>query len=233
MHLPQNLIPGAKVRFVLFDAVGTLIYVQPSVAEVYWKVGNRHGSRLSVEEIGKRFAESFARYQDRGATDEDHERQRWRSIVAEVLHDVSHEHNEPFEELWELFAQPGQWSLFSDVPEVWGELQRRRITVGIASNFDSRLRRICQSLSPLMNATHCFVSSEIGFSKPHPEFYRRVERALGAKPAEILLVGDSLIHDVEGARTAGWQAIHLERHRVNLSAPVDSRSMTSLTELLH
>ncbi|WP_141748315.1 HAD hydrolase-like protein, partial [Corynebacterium sp. HMSC071F07] len=33
----------------------------------------------------------------------------------------------------------------------------------------------------------------------------------GSTPAETLMVGDSLANDVEGARAAGLQAVHLRR----------------------
>ncbi len=217
-----------NARFILFDAVGTLIHVQPSVAEVYRNVGSRHGSRLTIEQIRQRFGESFALHQDGGPTDEAREHARWRAIVAEVLDDVPHAGGQPFEELWEAFSRPEQWSLFDDVPAVWAELQRRGLILGIASNFDLRLRPICRALPPLGNATHCFVSSQIGFPKPHRQFFRRVERELNADPAEILLVGDSIVHDVDGARAAGWQAIHLDRSAGLNAGP----SITSLTRLL-
>lgn len=219
--------PAVTVRFVLFDAVGTLIHVQPSVAEVYWVVGSRHGSQLTVEQIRERFGESFARHQDGGPTHEAHERERWRTIVAEVLHDIPHAGDQPFEELWTAFARPEQWSLFDDVAAIWTELQRRGLILGIASNFDLRLLPICRAFRPLRSAAHCFVSSQIGFPKPHREFYRGVEQALNAEPAEILLVGDSVVQDVEGALSAGWQALHLDRE----GAANTERSIVSLTDL--
>jgi putative hydrolase of the HAD superfamily len=218
----------SHVRFVLFDAVGTLIRVQPAVADIYRRVGIRHGSRLTVEQIGRGFGESFARHQSCAPTNEDCERGRWRKIVAEVLHDIPHAAEAVFEELWKLFAEPEQWALFHDVEPVWTELQRRGFVLGIASNFDMRLQPICQALPPLDGSAHYFVSSEIGFPKPHLEFYRCIERELNAEPAEILLVGDSLVQDVAGALAAGWQAIHIDRELDER----DERSIGSLGELL-
>lgn len=220
------------IRYVLLDAVGTLIHVRPSVAEAYWQVGSRHGSQLAVNDIRSRFETAFARNHDGGATCEDRERERWRTIVCEVLSDLSHAGEIPFQELWELFAQPEQWSLFPDVDPVWQQLKTQGFQIGIASNFDSRLRPICDALPPLHRADFCFVSSEVGFPKPHPEFYRRVQQALGASSSEILLVGDSFSNDVEGARQAGWQAIHLERNPMGKTGSVTHESISSLMELL-
>jgi putative hydrolase of the HAD superfamily len=202
---------ACDVRIILFDAVGTLIHVRPSVAEVYRRVGLRYGSQLTAEQIGRRFRESLARHQNGGRTNEPRERQRWRTIVAEVLDDIPQAGDHPFEELWDAFRQPEQWSLYNDVAEVWEELRCRGRVLGIASNFDSRLRTICQGLPLLRDAENIFISSEIGFPKPHPQFFHGVQRALRAEPREILLVGDSVEYDVEGALSAGWQAYHLDR----------------------
>jgi len=44
------------IRWVLFDAVGTLIEADPPVAEVYLAAARQFGSLLSVDEIQHRFA---------------------------------------------------------------------------------------------------------------------------------------------------------------------------------
>lgn len=43
------------------------------------------------------------------------------------------------------------------------------------------------------------------YGKPHTPVYRAVETALGAAPKRLLIVGDSLEHDIAGGATAGWQ----------------------------
>jgi putative hydrolase of the HAD superfamily len=218
----------AAVRYVLFDAVGTLIRVRPSVAEVYLAVGSRHGSRLGLREIGRRFADALRDSAVGSETCEDQERVRWQSIVASVFSDVPGADGRLFSELWDAFADPAQWSLFADVPAVWSQLQARGYQLGIASNFDSRLSSICRALAPLETASHYFVSSEIAFTKPHPEFFRRIGSALQARPDEILLIGDHPIQDVQGARSAGWHAIYLDRG----SKRRDGVSIGSLAEIL-
>jgi putative hydrolase of the HAD superfamily len=56
-----------------------------------------------------------------------------------------------------------------------------------------------------------FCSSQVGFAKPSPEFFQRVQHRLGWAPAEMLLVGDDPLRDCAAARQAGWQALHLAR----------------------
>ncbi|MEM9248901.1 MAG: TIGR01459 family HAD-type hydrolase [Pseudomonadota bacterium] len=42
------------------------------------------------------------------------------------------------------------------------------------------------------------------YGKPHLPVFRAVEAALGVAPARLLMVGDSLEHDIAGAEAAGW-----------------------------
>jgi len=46
--------------------------------------------------------------------------------------------------------------------------------------------------------------------KPHLEVFRAVEEALDLSPENILLVGDSLEHDIAGARAAGWHSVFVQ-----------------------
>lgn len=199
-----------QVRCVLFDAVGTLLFPDPPVAEVYRAVGQRYGSELSREQIGRRFRECFARFQSETKSDELRERERWRSIVGAVFDDVRTGKQELFQELWDHFARPASWALYHDVSGVWRELERRGKRIGIASNFDSRLLTLCRAIPPLDRAAHVFCSSQVGYAKPRLEFFRSVQEQLGLAADEILLVGDDPEADFAGATRAGWHAVLLD-----------------------
>src|SRR5205814_9441809 len=116
-----------------------------------------------------------------------------------------------FEHLWVYFANPQSWRLYDDVPAALAALERRRYQLGIASNFDARFKRIVAGHTPLDVCTSLFLSSDIGFTKPDLRFFRAVEERLGTVPAEIVLIGDDEISDVQGATAAGWRAIRLHR----------------------
>lgn len=45
------------------------------------------------------------------------------------------------------------------------------------------------------------------YGKPHLPIFRAVEAALDLSGARILMVGDSLEHDIAGAKAAGWDAV--------------------------
>jgi HAD superfamily hydrolase (TIGR01459 family) len=48
------------------------------------------------------------------------------------------------------------------------------------------------------------------YGKPHLSVFRSIEAALNLPPQRLLMVGDSLEHDIAGARAAGWQALLIE-----------------------
>jgi putative hydrolase of the HAD superfamily len=215
------------IRWILFDAVGTLIFPDPPVAEVYFSAAARCGSHLSIDEIQKRFAIALERsFADRCETSEANERGRWRSIVGEVISDVPLQLEAVFEGLWQHFADGRNWRLFDDIGATLEELHRRGFQLGIASNFDARLKGIVRGHSALAACDAVFVSSEVGYSKPDGRFFRCVQERLAVDPVQIALVGDDKVCDFQAAIAAGWQAIYLDR-----SSNRD-KAIKSLSELL-
>lgn len=202
------------IRAVYFDAVGTLIHPQPPAAEVYCEVGKRHGSRRRSATVARRFADAFRKQEDIDrqngwTTSERRERERWQSIVAEVLDDVT-EPDACFAELYEHFAKPEAWSCDPATQEVIAALRRRGLLLGLASNYDHRLHAVVAGLAPLHGVDHVIVSSEVGWRKPAPAFFEAIVRQAGMPPCDILLVGDDRVNDYDGARAAGLGAVLLD-----------------------
>jgi putative hydrolase of the HAD superfamily len=222
-----------EIRAVVFDAVGTLIHPEPPAAQVYAAVGARFGSRLSVEDIVGRFVAAFRQEEeaDRVAgwrTSEDRERQRWRTIVGQVLHDVV-DPETCFKELFVYFSRPEAWRLDAEVPALLDQLAGRGYTLGLASNYDDRLRRVLAGLPKLQLIRHCVISSEVGWRKPAAGFFTAVGRTVHLPLAEILYVGDDWVNDYDGARAAGLPALLLDpRER----SPAGVSRIARLSDLL-
>lgn len=214
----------------LFDAVGTTIDPDPHPVHVYQEHGQRHGSQLASPEIDERFAAAvqrcFGSPSDLRSSDDD-ERRRWQQVVATVFSDLA-DTRELFADLWRHFADPGHWRLFDDVAVVWQRLLEWNIPVGIASNFDSRLELICRSLPPLNQLDYLFVSSQVGWRKPAPQFFQTVNSRL--PPAStVIFVGDSFELDVIPARNVGWNAFRIRR---TMDAPHQPRDLHDLVQLI-
>lgn len=226
-----------KFRWIVFDAVGTLIHPDPPVPVAYQTIAARHGSRYSVEEINQRFKKAFRQSESELFSDSDAngtpwvssdaiETARWRWIVQQVVPDVTN-HDAAFAELWDHFARPASWSSFPDVETGLERLNVAGIGLAIASNFDSRLHPVCEGLPSLRWITHRFVSSETGYRKPAPDFYRRVIHECRCNANEILWIGDDPEHDVSGPQAEGIQSILIDR-RGSTTAPGAIRSLHEL-----
>jgi len=227
-------------RWVVFDAVGTLIEPVPRVAVAYHDVGTRLGSRLDLEEVGRRFRLAFRNSETDGfpngpvagsmVSSDAIEEARWRWIVGEVFTDVE-DRERCFRELWDHFAAHSSWRCFEDVGQAIARLRTAGFQLAVASNFDRRLHPVCDSLPDLNPIELRLVSAEVGYRKPAPEFYAALIDRCACPPNQILMIGDSYEHDVQGPEAAGLRALHLERRQAQ-SQPNQLRSLFELVEHL-
>lgn len=82
--------------------------------------------------------------------------------------------------------------------------------VHLGTNQDSyRAAHMRRALSYEAHFDTCFYSCDIGYAKPDRGFFDEVARRIGTDPGAIIFVDDSAAN-VEGARSAGLEAIHWE-----------------------
>lgn len=228
-----------KLRCLAFDAVGTLIFAEPSVAKVYAAVGQQFGSKVTSDEIGPRFREALGRadteaerwFGELGRTNEAYEREFWRRMVSEVLPDVS-EPERCFEMLFDHFGQPSSWRCFDDVGLTLAQLQARGYRVLIASNFDARLHSVCNGLRELQEISTRVISSLAGYRKTHRGFYASVLSAAQCDASEVLMIGDDFENDVVSSRNAGISAVHLRRDGGSKPDTAEVPTIKTLSDLL-
>lgn len=229
------------LKWIVFDAVGTVIYPTPDVAAVYHASGRKYGSQQSLEEVRSRFRAAFreAEHADReigiapGLTNEGHEEAFWRGIVQRVFADLKDE-DACFRDLFEHFSRPSAWACFDDVEPTLAGLKQRGLRIAVASNFDRRLHPVIDGHAPLRHVECRVISSEVGFRKPSLEFFDSVLRLTNSTRDEVLIVGDDEVNDVQGARDASLAVLHLKRDATVAfeDQPVLNRpSLKSLLEL--
>jgi putative hydrolase of the HAD superfamily len=98
-----------------------------------------------------------------------------------------------------------------EVPVLFGELRERGIRIGVLSNtmwprgWHEDVFRRDRVLDLIDGAVY---SSEIDWTKPHPEAFRAAMAAVGVSdPARCVFVGDRPFDDVHGAQRAGMRAV--------------------------
>jgi putative hydrolase of the HAD superfamily len=222
------------IRGVVLDAVGTLIHPNPPAPVVYAGVGERFGSRWTQAEIVQRFRAAFHHgeaedWRDNLRTSEEREERRWRHIVNEVLDDVA-DKEECFRILFDHFAQAAAWRCEDETGPLLSTLAGRGYRLGIASNYDRRLRSVVAGMPALAQVKHLIISAEVGWRKPAAEFFAAVSAALMLPPGEILFVGDDRTNDYEGGRSFGMQVILFDPQEKMIETNVVR--IKSLSELL-
>ena len=55
------------------------------------------------------------------------------------------------------------------------------------------------------------ISEEVGIAKPDPRVFQMAMSKLDATPDQSVFIGDSLEHDVSGARNAGMMTVYCNR----------------------
>ena len=222
------------IRWVFFDAVGTLIHPDPGAVAVYTDAARRRGVDLSPDLIRSRF---WAAYQaeeevDRAAgwvTSEAREEARWRRIVAESLPEVAADPT-LFPELFGHFGRPEAWRVDGDAAGVFAELLTRGKSLGVGSNYDARLLSVAAGHPQLDPAALPFVvSAAVGWRKPGAGFFAEVVRVAGVPAGDLLFVGDDLDNDYHGATAAGLRAVLLDPRSRHPGVP---NRITRLADIL-
>lgn len=120
--------------------------------------------------------------------------------------------NDFFDELYDIFARPGTWRLFSDSLSTLRGLKQLGLVVGIVSNWDSRLFRLCDGLGVSRHVDFVLASAVVGTAKPGRRIFSEALRLARVTPGEAVHVGDSFTEDYWGARRMGLRALLVCRH---------------------
>lgn len=230
---------GNGYKAITFDIGGTLLYSDPSPAEIYATHLSRFGRAVRPEEVGPVFTEAWAEMQRRTAPGQDRygsvaggERTWWGEFVREVL--VRLDHEAPWEalldDLYRAFSEDSVWRMYPEALETLDRLAVRCVKLAVISNWDHRLPKILDALDLTDRFEVVTVSSIAGVEKPAPEIFERTLEQLGTAAGQTLHVGDSPLEDYSGAENAGMGAALIDRGGLFEGQPY--RRLTSLAEVL-
>jgi putative hydrolase of the HAD superfamily len=212
----QCAVESARgVDVVFFDAAGTLFRVRGSVGTVYSEVAARHGVTADAAELDRAFRHCFADKSAAGlpATGPEAEKAWWRDLVRGVFQTAipASVFDDYFEDVFDVFRQPGTWMLYEDTVPCLDRLRRSGRRLAVLSNFDSRLDDLLAGLGIARYFETVTLSWRTGVAKPDAGIFRAGLEAMEVKPERALHVGDSPVDDVAGATAAGMQAVLIDR----------------------
>ena len=219
---------------VFFDVDFTLIYPGPTFrGEGYRRFGERHG--LALDESKFEAAVRAAAPVLDAAQGDIYDPAIFHQYTASIIEAMGGDGPgvQPCAvEVYEEWALHHHFEMYDDVPDVLRAIAARGIKIGLISNSHRPLTSFQShfDLDGLVSAT--VSSSEHGYLKPHPSIFEAALRAVEAGPAEAVMVGDSLVHDVEGARRLGMRGILVARGGGPIAdCPADVTVIRSLHEL--
>jgi putative hydrolase of the HAD superfamily len=152
-------------------------------------------------------------------------RRRCAAVVQDELH-VSL----PLDDVLDALLGAIRFRAYPEVPDVLARLRAGGARLAVVSNWDVSLHDVLErtGLRPLVDAV--VISAELGVAKPDPAIFLTALQRLGATADGAVHVGDSLEHDVAGARAAGLEAVLVARN--GAVAPEGVRAVRSLAELV-
>ncbi len=218
-----------NLRAVIFDIYGTLLEVSPPSAqapaawEQLWRASFHTAPRLTLARFSAACDDIIAREhalaRARGIAFPE---VSWPAVAGEAAPELAGLSPEGRDEF--LFQQARLWHtvrLAAGAPDLLRDLHEKGMALGVASNAQAyTLRELQEALAAhglgfdLFERDLCFWSFQHGFSKPDPHVFQVLAARLTARgiaPAQCLMVGDRLEHDIDPARAFGWRTWLLGR----------------------
>jgi HAD superfamily hydrolase (TIGR01662 family) len=138
-------------------------------------------------------------------------------------------------EIYNEWAACQHFFLYDDVAPVLQALAARGVKLGLISNSHRCLASFQEHFQLQGLITAAVSSSEHGYMKPHPSIFEAALMLAEVDARHALMVGDSLAHDIDGARRVGMRGVLV--HRSDDPAPIADvpviRSMTELPDLIN
>lgn len=204
---------GPAPRALLLDALGTLVELEPPVEPLRVELRARFGLEVGEEEAARALRAEIAFYRANHDDARDGAslallRRRAAGALRDALPAAAGLALEP---LTEALLAALRFRPFPEVPEVLEAARARGIRRVVVSNWDISLHDVLAAtgLAPLLDGV--VTSAQTGCSKPAPGIFARGLALAGVEAAQALHVGDSVEHDLAGARAAGVPALLLVR----------------------
>jgi HAD superfamily hydrolase (TIGR01509 family) len=185
----------ADIDLIVFDVFGTLL-----------EIGSR---RRPVAHLRRRMGpEKASQYRRLAMTTEltlaelDAEIKGGATIADLSLAQVSIAH-----EVASTRLRPGITEMLADLRHPYG------LCSNLSADYVPAVFRFPE-IRPLFRILSC----QVGYMKPQAEIYRLVIEAAGVPASRVLFVGDTPAADIDGPRSAGLRAIHIDQFMAALAS---------------
>ncbi len=215
----------------MIDAMGTLIALQPPAPRLARELDQRFGLEVTGAQAERAIAAEIRYYRSHMNEGRDDRtvaelRRRCAAEMRSALPDLS---NVGEQALTDALIASLEFALFDDAREALEAARQHGLRVVVVSNWDSSLAQVLERVGLADVIDGVVSSAAVGAAKPDPAIFEAALALAHVAAGEALHVGDSLEHDIAGARAAGIAAVWLNRS--GAAAPTGVRAVGSLREL--
>jgi putative hydrolase of the HAD superfamily len=194
-------------RALLLDALGTLVRLEPPVEPLRRELCERFGLELSAAEAGAALRAEIAFYRAHHDDASDRLRlaelrRRSAAALREAL-PAGAARELPLEPLTDALLAALRFRAYDEVPDVLRAARAQGLRLVVVSNWDVSLHDVLAQTGLAALLDGVVTSAEVGSAKPDGEIVARGLTLAGVAAPDAVHVGDSLEHDVVGARAAG------------------------------
>ena len=202
-----------RITAVFFDVDFTLIYPGPTFqGDGYASFCGRHGIRVDPERFHDAvIAASPLLHDEQQLMYDEDIFVRYTRRIIEVMGGTGGALDACAREIYVEWAACQHFFLYDDVTPALRRLAEDGYRVGLISNSHRSLASFQQHFDLHGLIAGAISSSEHGYLKPHPSIFEAALKLLDVEAAESVMVGDSLEHDIEGARRVGMHGVLVRR----------------------
>jgi putative hydrolase of the HAD superfamily len=222
-----------RYEAVLFDALGTLVRLEPPWPLLSGTLASRYGIEITDDEARGAMRAEMTYYLEHHTEGRDPAsladlRARCAAVLGRALGQSAAWLSE--EQLTESLLEALRFVPFPDAATVLGSLRAAGIRAAVVSNWDCSLGGLLGGLGlgGLLDAV--VTSAEAGVRKPDPGIFETALAAVQCPPERAIFVGDSVEIDVAGGRAAGIRSVLLDRS-ASASEPRDVERIFTLDNL--
>ena len=219
-------------RAVFFDVDFTLIHPGPAfLGHGYREFCARHGIDVDAALFERAVAAASSLLDTKGGPYDPEIFIEYTSRIIEGMGGRGPAVEAASRDIYAEWALCHHFTLYDEVPDVLRDLHAEGYKIGLISNTQRSLTAFEQHFALEGLFAVAISSSDHGFMKPHPSIFTEALRRADVEPPEAVMVGDSLPHDIEGARRLGIRGVLVARSGLSANAPPHIPVIRTLRDL--
>lgn len=209
----KNVINDSSV--VVFDADDTIYTFSESIPSIFKRHIDTHNVDSCEKHIENKIMQIIygkdvpgsGKHNDY-AMDKQVAYDFWRDLYLEVASEYTNESaTESYDGLYDYYAKAESRTLSPHFLTFINRLRECGKTLGVMSNFDSRVHNVVEELGVTSQVDFIYSSCDIGYRKPGVKFFSTIAEKYNFNPKDIVYIGNNQEEDFYAAREAGWNSI--------------------------